>query len=68
MYYDPVCKKELQAEDVKAKGTYDRKTYYFCSVDCQERFFSDPFCYLGPTLWDRLSKIFSSVFRHAESH
>ena len=68
MHYDPVCKKKLQGEDVKAKCTYDRNTYYFCSVDCQERFVSDPLCYLGPGLWGRLSKFFSSMFRQAESH
>ncbi len=67
MYLDPVCKKELHDEDVKAKCTYDRKTYHFCSVDCQERFVTNPAGYFGPSLWERLSKLFSAP-ESAETH
>ncbi len=61
MFEDPVCKKELSEAEVKAKFTYDRSTYHFCSVQCQELFVADPAQYNGGgALWSRFRNLFAA--------
>ncbi len=35
---DPVCKMTVDTVTAAAKGTYDGRTVYFCSVGCQKSF------------------------------
>jgi len=35
---DPVCKMTVDSNRAAAKGTYDGRTVYFCSVACQKTF------------------------------
>ncbi len=35
---DPVCKMTVDSATAAAKGTYDGRTVYFCSVGCQKAF------------------------------
>jgi YHS domain-containing protein len=57
VYRDPVCKKTISDNQVKAKYTFDRKTYHFCSVECQENFIANPRRYLRPVLWEKFSQL-----------
>ncbi|MBI5838633.1 MAG: YHS domain-containing protein [Chloroflexi bacterium] len=41
-YKDPVCGLELISENVGATWDMDGEIYYFCSLDCKERFLEDP--------------------------
>jgi Cu+-exporting ATPase len=39
---DPVCKMKLDKKQVNIFYTYKGKTYYFCSVNCKEKFELNP--------------------------
>jgi Cu+-exporting ATPase len=39
---DPVCGKDVQPSSAAATITRDDKTYFFCSLDCKEKFEADP--------------------------
>ena len=39
---DPVCGMIVEDKDAKAKSTYERETYHFCSTTCKEKFEKDP--------------------------
>src|SRR5262245_3271334 len=43
---DPVCGMTVRPETAAGSYTHGSKTYYFCSVNCLERFRSDPAFYL----------------------
>ena len=62
MYYDPVCKKTLTGEQVKATVTYNERTFEFCCNECREKFNLDPETYIGKNWWQRL------LYKLAESN
>jgi YHS domain-containing protein len=39
---DPVCGMEISVEKAKGKSQYKKKTYYFCSNSCKEKFDKEP--------------------------
>jgi Cu+-exporting ATPase len=39
---DPVCGMEVEAETAAAAWEHRRRTYFFCSLGCFERFRADP--------------------------
>jgi Cu+-exporting ATPase len=39
---DPVCGAVLDEKTAKFKITFDRETYYFCSLTCKKRFKRQP--------------------------
>ena len=41
---------ETELEKVKAKTTYEGKSYYFCSDHCKEQFHVDPLSFIPPEL------------------
>src|SRR5688572_28344387 len=45
---DPVCKMRVLPETAAARFDHDGKTYYFCAVQCMERFKADPSAFLQP--------------------
>lgn len=47
MKIDPVCKKEVDMHGVRYRSAYKGREYWFDSVDCKERFDSDPEAHLG---------------------
>ena len=47
MATDPVCGMQVDEKSAPAKATYDGKTYYFCSKDCEEKFTAHPMKYVG---------------------
>jgi YHS domain-containing protein len=42
MKRDPVCKMDVDPNRAAATSSYKGDTYYFCSVQCKQRFDSDP--------------------------
>jgi Cu+-exporting ATPase len=46
---DPVCQMDVEPETAAGKYDYKRKTYYFCSQHCLEKFRDNPASYLAPT-------------------
>ncbi len=46
MQIDPVCGMEVEERKAKATSTYNGKTYFFCSPECQEEVETDPESYL----------------------
>jgi Cu+-exporting ATPase len=44
---DPVCGKEVEAEDTAYSVTYNDESFYFCSLDCQLDFEDAPEKYIG---------------------
>jgi Cu+-exporting ATPase len=44
---DPVCGMSVEPETAAAAWEHDGRTYYFCSVGCQERFRAEPGRYLA---------------------
>jgi Cu+-exporting ATPase len=47
MARDPVCNMEVNPDEAIDHDEYKGTTYYFCSVDCAEKFESDPERYAG---------------------
>jgi Cu+-exporting ATPase len=43
---DPVCGMDVPDAKAAGKSEHGGKTYYFCSVECQEEFEDDPESYL----------------------
>lgn len=39
---DPVCGMSIESEKAHASETHQRRTYYFCSAQCQRSFKADP--------------------------
>jgi YHS domain-containing protein len=48
MPVDPVCGMNVNADEAIDYNDYKGKTYYFCSIECAEKFESDPERYAGP--------------------
>ena len=47
MAVDPVCRMEVNPEEAIDHNRYRGKTYYFCSIECAERFEQNPARYAG---------------------
>ncbi len=47
---DPVCGMNVNPDEAIDYDDYKGKTYYFCSIECAEKFESDPERYAGPGL------------------
>ncbi len=47
---DPVCGMEVEPAQAAGHSIYRKRTYYFCSIECQEQFDKDPvrFAYEPP--------------------
>ena len=39
---DPVCGLQINPDLAKHRSTYDEKIYYFCSLECKNRFDDEP--------------------------
>jgi Cu+-exporting ATPase len=46
MAMDPVCGMDVGESQAAGKSEVAGKTYYFCSVECQEQFEDDPESYV----------------------
>jgi YHS domain-containing protein len=46
MVTDPVCGMEIDPKDAAGKAEYEGKTYYFCSLDCKQKFEKAPLQYI----------------------
>ena len=44
---DPVCGKEINTDKAAAKISVSGKTFYFCSLECKEKFGKESGKYLG---------------------
>ena len=47
MPIDPVCGMEVSREEAAASSTYQRQTWFFCSLECKDAFNEDPERYVG---------------------
>jgi YHS domain-containing protein len=48
MERDPVCGMNVNPDEAIDYDEYKGKEYYFCSVECAEKFEADPERYAGP--------------------
>lgn len=39
---DPICGMEINKKEAKFSSQLDRKTYYFCSQNCKDKFDKEP--------------------------
>ena len=39
---DPVCGMLIEADEAKAKSSYQGSFYYFCSTECKQAFDANP--------------------------
>lgn len=39
---DPVCGMQVEQSQAAAQSQYQGKTYYFCSLECKQRFDANP--------------------------
>lgn len=44
---DPVCQKEVDERSAAATSRYHGETFYFCSIECKQRFDADPERYVS---------------------
>jgi YHS domain-containing protein len=42
MVKDPVCGMEIDSSQAAAQSQYQGQTYYFCSVECKQKFDANP--------------------------
>ena len=42
MMKDPVCGMEIDSSQAAAQSQYQGQTYFFCSVECKQKFDQDP--------------------------
>jgi len=49
MGLDPVCKMEVNPASAAGQSEYGGQTFYFCSVECKQRFDRDPELYIDDT-------------------
>ncbi|HEV8585899.1 MAG TPA: YHS domain-containing protein [Methylomirabilota bacterium] len=49
MGLDPVCKMEVNPVSAEAQSEWGGQTFYFCSLECKERFDRDSAKYLDET-------------------
>jgi len=45
---DPVCGRNIEPVPIAYHGHYADTTYYFCSVQCRDKFQANPGTYLRP--------------------
>lgn len=50
-YIDLVCAMVLHPTRARATATHEGIPYYFCSVNCRDRFLRSPALYIGSTKW-----------------
>ncbi|MEE9591703.1 MAG: copper ion binding protein, partial [Thermodesulfobacteriota bacterium] len=48
MAIDPICGMEVEISKAAGKSSYRNETYYFCSINCKDRFDTDPEAALAP--------------------
>jgi len=46
MAKDPVCGMEIDSSQAAAQSQYQGQTYYFCSVECKQKFDANPKAFL----------------------
>lgn len=46
MVTDPVCGTDVNPNDTEIQSERDGEMYYFCSIDCREKFEMEPERYL----------------------
>jgi Cu+-exporting ATPase len=53
MSKDPVCGMDIEPEDSAGESVYLGETYYFCSVECKQKFDEQPQEYVthSPAKW-----------------
>jgi len=56
MAQDPVCHMEVKPEEAIDFNEYKGTTYYFCSIQCADKFESDPERYAGTSRGGELKK------------
>ncbi|MGZ3524720.1 MAG: YHS domain-containing protein [Thermodesulfobacteriota bacterium] len=44
---DPVCGMEVDEQQPGDTDEYEKKIYYFCSIECKDKFAKDPAGYTG---------------------
>ena len=44
---DPVCGMEVDEQQPGGTYEYEKRIYYFCSVECKDKFAQDPAGYTG---------------------
>jgi Cu+-exporting ATPase len=49
MGLDPVCGMEVNPASAEAQSEHGGQTFYFCSMECKERFDRNPLQYLDET-------------------
>jgi Cu+-exporting ATPase len=49
MKRDPVCHMDVEPGRAAATSNYKGDTYYFCSVQCKQRFDADPESFVSRT-------------------
>ena len=49
MGLDPVCKMEVNPASAEARSEYQGQTFYFCSVECKQKFDARPAQYIDET-------------------
>ncbi len=49
MYKDPVCKMDVRENNALGTSVYNRKTYFFCSQECKDRFLKNPEFFVSET-------------------
>jgi YHS domain-containing protein len=47
MAVDPVCKMDVEPAKAAAQSSYQGRTYYFCAVQCKQKFDREPEKYVG---------------------
>jgi YHS domain-containing protein len=52
-YVDPVCAMVLHPTRARATATHEGIPYYFCSVNCRDRFLRSPARYIASTSLDK---------------
>jgi Cu+-exporting ATPase len=49
MGLDPVCKMEVNPVSAEAQSEYQGQTFYFCSIQCKQKFDANPERYIDDT-------------------
>jgi Cu+-exporting ATPase len=43
---DPVCGMQIESSQASAQSQYEGQTYFFCSVECKQKFEKNPKSYV----------------------
>ena len=49
MGLDPVCKMEVNPASAEAQSEYQGQAFYFCSIQCKQKFDANPERYIDDT-------------------